>query len=527
MIVAIERNKFTYLYKYDEIRVDINQVIDKPIEHLKWMLKWDFNGLVQLFAKAIPIFEQDHEVIILEIDKSEIKIQDGIILSFNSILGIYPITKMGDQLLEGKINTAFIVEPPIFERCIEALRINRSMDKRRYTAEKLLKHYNLNEVLGKETILAIESSVKKNLLDKIDPQEFNTFLDHLIAYNTTPSFIPEGNIEHICKIGVIAIKYLGKQEEVFTNGPFYRSILKYKSRINNKPYLASYQDFISISDSELKSSYTKIVDYISKDLKGVEVFKATYFFLAYKKFINNNDNNIEGILNQIDNLIVQDKKTSAFVLSMLGYTFSFENIYEGLHKLFNAPLLKSTSKKKAIDLPKREQENVDVKQKSETLLESPLPPIENEEAVSVTLIRTKDETETPLKGIYEVAGNDADSAPNKGKKVSEPMDNYNTDAPQASNNNNEAKNLVDFEEQIANSTILTVQIFRSKFAKAQKQPKQKLWLQFLDSSFPRNDEEITLDSLIEKLDIIPELENKLFKSTKDKGAIKAFFNAHK
>ncbi|MBL0080682.1 MAG: hypothetical protein IPP53_16730 [Bacteroidetes bacterium] len=69
MIVAIERTKFTYLYKYNQIRVDINQLIDKSTNELKDMLNNDLNNLIQLFNKALPLFEQDHEIILLEIDR--------------------------------------------------------------------------------------------------------------------------------------------------------------------------------------------------------------------------------------------------------------------------------------------------------------------------------------------------------------------------------------------------------------------------------------------------------------------------
>ena len=284
MILAIERTKFTYLYKYNQIRVDVNQLIDKSTDALKGMLTNDLNRLIELFDKAMPLFEQDHEIILLEIEKSKMSIQNGILISFDSIQCIYPLTDIGLKLLDGKISEDFILEQPVFENVIEAIKINRSMDFRKAAAAKLLEHYDLVQYIKKDTILSIESSVEKNLLDKVKPQIFDTFLDHLIAYNKTPSYIPEGNIEHICKIGVIAIKYLGKAEEVFTNGHFYKSSIKYKSKINSPSYLKSYSDFNSIVDVELKSSIEKMVDIISKEYSGVDVFKVSYFFLLLNHF---------------------------------------------------------------------------------------------------------------------------------------------------------------------------------------------------------------------------------------------------
>ena len=355
MIVAIERTKFTYLYKYNQIRLDINQIIDKSTNELKEMLSNDLSSLIQLFNKALPLFEQDHEIILLEIDKSKINLQDGILISFDSIHCIYPLTKTGLQLLDGKINDDFILEPPVFENAIEALRFKRSMAFRRATSVNLLIHYNLDALLKKSVLLLIESAVEKNLLDKSKPQVFNSFLDHLIAYNKTPSYIPDGNIEHICKIGAIAIKYLGKAEEVFTNGPFYKSSIKYKAEINSPSFLASYLDFNLIADRELKLSIEKMADIISKDYSGIDIFKVSYFFLAFKSFLNKHDNNIELLNNEIEYLITEDKQSASIVLAMLGYTFSIESLYEGLHRISNAPLLKSTHSKILAESEKRKR----------------------------------------------------------------------------------------------------------------------------------------------------------------------------
>jgi hypothetical protein len=355
MILAIERTKFTYLYKYSQIRVDVNQLIDKSTDALKGMLSNDLIRLIELFDKAMPLFEQDHEIILLEIEKSKMNIQNGILISFDSIQCIYPLTDIGLKLLDGKISEDFILEQPVFEIVIEAIKINRSMDFRKSAAAKLLEHYDLVQYIKKDTILSIESSVEKNLLDKVKPQIFDTFLDHLIAYNKTPSYIPEGNIEHICKIGVIAIKYLGKAEEVFTNGHFYKSSIKYKSKINSPSYLKSYSDFNSIVDVELKSSIEKMVDIISKEYSGVDVFKVSYFFLAFKSFLNKHDNNVELLNNDIEDLIYDDKQSAAFVLAMLGFTYSIESIYEGLHRISNAPLLKSTRSKLNTEVENRKR----------------------------------------------------------------------------------------------------------------------------------------------------------------------------
>ncbi len=544
MIVAIERTKFTYLYKYNQIRVDINQLIDKSTNDLKDMLSNDLSSLIQLFNKALPLFEQDHEIILLEIDKSKINLQDGILISFDSIHCIYPLTKTGLQLLDGKINDDFIIEPPVFENAIEALRFSRSMAYRRATSVKLLIQYNLDSLLKKSMLSLIESAVEKNLLDKSKPQVFNTFLDHLIAYNKTPSYIPDGNIEHICKIGAIAIKYLGKPEEVFTNGPFYKSSIKYKSQINSPSYLSSYLAFNSIADSELKSSIEKMVDIISKDYNGIDIFKVSFFFLAFKSFLNKHDNNIELLNNEIEALIANDKQSGSFVLAMLGYTFSIESIYEGLHKISNAPLLKSTQIRISAEIEKRKRTEAEIEKKYE--LEKAA--IEQEK-IRLSQLMQKEETKSEVveniaviadevvveagieKAVEEVIHNPIET-------VSEPIVIYeNTEKAELLESDKSKQQ--DFEEIISSTEsiqpnlteiekeTLTVQIFKSFVSKEYKTAKQKLWLELIETYFPSKHDEITLEKLLDKLDTIPEVKEKLLKAKKDKDSIKSFFDSYK
>lgn len=544
MIVAIERTKFTYLYKYNQIRVDINQLIDKSTNDLKDMVSNDLSSLIQLFNKALPLFEQDHEIILLEIDKSKINLQNGILISFDSIHCIYPLTKTGLQLLDGKINDDFIIAAPVFENAIEALRLRRSMVFRRATSIKLLIHYNLDALLKKSILSLIESAVEKNLLDKSKPQLFNSFLDHLIAYNITPSYIPDGNIEHICKIGAIAMKYYGGSEEVFTRGPFYKLSIKYKSQINSPSYLTSYLEFNSIADSELKLSIDKILDIISKDYTGIDIFKVSYFFLAFKSFLNKHDNNIELLNNEIEALIENDQQSASFVLAMLGYTFSIESIYEGLHKISNAPLLKSTQSKISAEIEKRKRTEAEIEKKNE--LEKAA--IEQEKIRLSQLIQ-KGEIKTKVDENVAVIANEVveDAVIEKAveevihnpiETVSEPIVIYENTAKVEVLGSDDTKQQ-DFEE-IKSSTesiepksteiekeTLTVQIFKAYLTKEQSKAKQKIWFELLDNYFPSKHDEITLEKLFDKLDTIPEVKDKLLKVKKDKYSIISFFDSFK
>lgn len=341
MIVAIERSKFIYLYKYNEISIDANQVIDLTEEKIIKLLQENNHNLIENFDRILPIFEQDHEVILLEIDKNYISIEGRLKISFKSVLSIYPLTSIGNQLLQGKINDNFIINKPVFEDIIEEVKIIRTLENGKLAANNILNFFSLN--IDDQKINLIDQVLKRILLSKNSTSNFNSYLDYLIAYNKTPNNIPDGNVEFLCKIGVIVLNYLQKDEVNFFKGPFYKSCLNYKNEINEGSIFNSYSNFIEIKDNELITSLAKLKSNLDFNTANIDIFKASYFFLAYKAFLNKNDKNLELLKVQIEQLIFDDENTAAFVLIMIGYAFSFEFLYESLHSLNNAPLIKKSS----------------------------------------------------------------------------------------------------------------------------------------------------------------------------------------
>lgn len=340
MIVAIERSKFIYLYKYNEISIDANQVIDLSVEKIIKSLKENNHKLIENFNRILPIFEQDHEVILLEIDKNRISIEGKLNICFKAILSIYPLTNIGNQLLQGKINDNFIINEPIFEDIIEEVKIIRTLENRKLAASNILDFFSLN--IDNQKINLIDQVLKRILLSKNSTNNFNSYLDYLISYNKTPNNIPDGNVEFLCKIGVIVLNYLQIDEGNFFKGPFYKSCLNYRNDINDGSIFNSYSTFIEITDNDLISSLESLKSKIGIDIEipNIDIFKASYFFLAYKAFLNKNDKNLVLLKNEIEQLVFDDEQTAAFVLAMIGYAFSFELLYESLHTLNKAPLIK-------------------------------------------------------------------------------------------------------------------------------------------------------------------------------------------
>lgn len=340
MIIAIERSKFIYLYKYNEISVDANQIIDLSVEKIIKSLKDNNQKIINDFDRILPIFEQDHEVILLEIDKNNISVGSEIVIYFKAVLSIYPLTNIGSQLLQGKINDNFIINNPVFENIIEEVKIIRTLENRKLAVKNILELFSLN--IDSQQVILIDQVLKRILLSTNSTNNFNSYLDYLISYNKTPSNIPDGNVEFLCKIGVIVFNYLQKEEANFYKGPFYKSCLNYSNEINIGNIFNSYSTFIDIQDNELLSSLEKLKSNININIPNIDIFKASYFFLAYKAFLNKNDKNIELLKTEIDQLIFDDEQTAAFTLAMIGYVFSFELLYESLHTLNKSPLIRTS-----------------------------------------------------------------------------------------------------------------------------------------------------------------------------------------
>jgi len=274
----------------------------------------------------------------------------------------------------------------------------------------------------------------------------------------------------------------------------------------------------------------------------------SFFFLAFKSFLNKNDNNIELLNNEIEALIANDKQSASFVLAMLGYTFSIESIYEGLHKISNAPLLKSTQSKISAEIEKRKRIEAEIEKKNE--LEKAA--IE-QERIRLSQLMQKEETKSEVveyvaviadevvveAGIEKALEEAAEEViHNPIENVSEPIVIYeNTEKAEVLASDNTKQ--TDFEE-IKSSTesiepksteiekeTLTVQIFKAYLTKEQSKPKQKIWFELLDTYFPSKHDKITLEKLLDKLDSIPEVKDKLLKTKKDRDSIKSFFDSYK
>lgn len=511
MIAAIERFVFNYLYKYDSVSIDIERIIDIGEDDLRNHLAKLSDTIEKEFDRILPVFEQDHEVILVEIDRNLVKIHGKVIITFKSILAVYPLTEMGRQLLSGKLNDDFKISPPKFAQVIEKIKIERSLKNRQNAAKRIFSVFEIKEFPNRDFVAEVKQVIS-SFLSK-DNSVKKSFLYHLITYDKTPSFLPPGNAEFFAKVGLIALTSMGKDEEVFKNGPYYKACLTYKGILNTNTASSGLKKYSELNDEELKSSHKKMVELISENHKGLEIFKIAYFFLAMKSYLLKHDNNLVLIYNNIIEELEQDKTTALHVLYLIGYTFSFEQLYEGLHTLDKAPLLeRKFLKPKAVTKPYKNTE-ITTDYVAETVIkkEEVKETKSNEELADLNpknvIEPISQEIELENKSNIEITQDD--TIDQKSSIVNEPEMIYLDDSLDQIVEEGEGKKVSEFKRWVLNAAPAA---------------KKKEWEKFLETKFTNELGLLTQDQLAVALVEFPNHEKLLFTSKFKKITLKEFFN---
>lgn len=343
MIIAIERYKFNILYKYDQINVSLNSVIDSKIEDLELMISnpSQFDSLVKNLDRILPVFELDHEVILLDVDKSKINLSGELIIYFNSLKSVYTLTYEGERLLFGKLNENIKIGRPILDKAIQKVKADRTIQNRIKSVKKLIDVFELSVLTDKKFKQLLQTTIDSIVYNRSIDE--NNILYHLLTYDKTPNFLPTGNAEFITKVGIITLLSINKDESILKNGAFYKQCLEFRDQINKGSFFDGLENFNNLLSNEiLKISYDKIIASINPKFDNLDIFKISYYFLAIKSHLNKNEKDLLSIANQLYNKIQEDPSTFIHVLLLIGYTFSFEELYESLHILNKAPILKSS-----------------------------------------------------------------------------------------------------------------------------------------------------------------------------------------
>lgn len=339
MIIAIDRNSFNYILKYNSINISNTQLYDIEVDLINLSNPEDL--IINEFDRIVPVFEQDHEILILNIDKNKLQFNSIITLFFDSIKSIHPLTTKAKNLISGKLNHNLEIKEPIFENIIKKLKLFRAIKYRECAFNNLSKIYNFTENLDDKFM----NDVKKIIIEILNGVNLtDSYLFNLLQYNYTPNEISSGNIEYLEKVGIIAFTYKTKKSDKYTNSPFYIACEKHKNEINSNNYSEGYKKYNDLllnesDDSKWKESDEALKAIVLGDFINLDLFKISYYFLAIKTILNKNDANLIEINKQIITDLIIDQKTMVHVMYLICFTFSFEQLYVSMHILGKANLL--------------------------------------------------------------------------------------------------------------------------------------------------------------------------------------------
>lgn len=260
------------------------------------------------------------------------------IIYFHSIIGIYPLTEEAERLLHGKINQNIRVKAPLFASAVETTKAIRVLRNQELAARRLL---NIFEVRRFQSSLFIEElgKVVENFAHRKENANDN-FLYQLLSYNKTPGYVPSGNVEYLIKIGLVTLLRIGINDDA-RNSKFVTKFSEYKNDINQGSLFAGFENFILLlNDTELKASFEKICDNIGLIMPEVNLFEIAYFYIAIKSHLHKHEGNLLTIADELFQVARKKPRTFAQVLLLIGHSFSFERLYESIHALEQAPILK-------------------------------------------------------------------------------------------------------------------------------------------------------------------------------------------
>jgi hypothetical protein len=532
MIVAIERNLFNYILKYNCVTISNAQLFDVDIEALNLSNPTSF--IINEFDRILPVFEQDQEILILEVDKCKLNINNVITLSFGSIISIFPLTIKAKNILSGKLNQNLELKVPIFEKIIEEVKSRRAINYRELAFSNLANIYHFTESLEDNFTNAVQKIIIE-LLNGLHSTD--SYLFNLLHYNYTPNEISSGNIEYLEKIGIIAFAFKAKTSEGYTNSPFYLACEKYKKEINKNSYSEGYRMYHELimkeeNDSQWKQSDGKIKAIVSEDFENLDLFKISYFYLAIKTKLNKNDGNLIEIDDQLIRDLYFDQKTMIHVLYLICFTFSFEQLYESIHlltgaRLFEKRFLKRDIQSIQIELQeeqrKIEVENIQLSDEEKTYNSSKLKEVEISDTVqintqdepSVSSVTEADEAYTNeiLNDIIEPI----EVSPKEAIEIKEiKTDEINSNVGELVSLNESLKNSIDSRIEVMSENkiqddSLTVRNFETFILEnVGKEKLRKNWIKFLKGYFPDKDALLSIENLDYELSHVKEPEETLF-----------------
>jgi hypothetical protein len=344
IIIVLQRSELNYLIKYDSLRISTDRVIDFSYEEFKTLSE---KKKLYLLQNSLPIYEQDHEVLLIEYNTDLIRYDNAPSIQFKGISSIIPLTVTAEKLLSSKLNVDFKILEPLDSKIYKSFINDRNHTLRYEAGQQFCSIYEV-AIPDKEFIIDFKTATLFQL-NNCKPGIKDSTLAHLIDFNVTPSFIPEGNIEAVIKSACVGMKKLNKEVDQITKSTFYSFVTKEKSEINEKTLYEAinYIEKKTDLDEDEKKRFNKLKNTLSENEKYQNAFLLFSYFYFLKKQIEKNDYDISVAKDNILELKYYDSDSISKVLFMLGYTFSIQTISKSIQSFSKGALLKT---QKSLDL---------------------------------------------------------------------------------------------------------------------------------------------------------------------------------
>ena len=369
VIIALEWEKYLYLYKYNSCLVAQQSFIDIEAKVLQDSSIEYSPNLIDTLEKSLPIFERDMDVVLLEYDKNRLTINAGLRLSFNGVHQIIPLSEEAHQMLSSRVPLDITVSHPLSKAILYDYYDLRRSRIRKRTIDALLDIYDVPRL--KEDVIFIETIHK--YIEEIGRSKANiessSILYNLLSFDITPSFIPEGNIESIIKIGCVVYKSRRKDIENIRNGDFFQVCKRFEEDINMGTILDGYNVFKSVIDriSEKEKSKVDILfNEVSKDFPEVNSLLVYYFYFSINRKISKQDFDLTLVNDDLVQLGQYDIKSLYYVLTLIGSVHSFERLYDSIHRLNKAPLVTGLNRKPTDKVTEKNGSSKEFREKGQT-----------------------------------------------------------------------------------------------------------------------------------------------------------------
>jgi hypothetical protein len=340
MLLALERDQFIKLYKFGELIINIDRFLDGVGKESQW-----FDIPSETLDGIIPIYEQSHEILIINVSKERI-VGSGIIgpkltIKISDLLKIYPLTAEAKRFLNGRFHPKIQIGEPVFERQVFEIQKKREWGLREKAAKSLQAVFDVAGSIADSYKKEIEIGLKDRILG-IKSSKDESFLSHIIRFDRNPIF-PEGPIEFIFKTALIYTESQGKQESDFRKLPLFK-FLETEFDSQSTIMLASMSDFV---EHEKTKSFRDRILGIDKQ---IDLLLVSVYYLFFKSKLNRKQNDLNSIKSDLLELKAHYPNETRLILYMIGMIFSFENLNDSLYEITNPPLF---SGEKKLDLLER------------------------------------------------------------------------------------------------------------------------------------------------------------------------------